>query len=87
MSDRGISLQTVLGWLALATLALAASAQADANPDPHRQRPMVTPAPPSPARDGISGSSMGRATAHAGLGGPATTKAATMGSINLKQHH
>ncbi len=83
MSDRSASLRTRLSWLVLATLALAASAQAD----PHRGHPIVTPAPPGPARDGISGSSMGRARAHAGLGGPATTKPATMGSVNLKQHH
>jgi len=76
-------LQTRLSWLALATLALPASAHAN----PHRPRAMVTPAPPSPARDGIAGSSVGRAKAHAGLGGPAPTKPATMGSVNLKQHH
>ncbi len=83
MSDPCVSSRTRLSWLALATLTLSVGAQAD----PHRQRPMVTPAPPGPARDGISGSSMGRAKAHAGLGGPATTKPGTMGSINLKQHH
>ncbi len=74
---------TGLGWLALATLGLAASADAD----PHRPRPVAMPAPPSAARDGIQGSSVGRARAHAGLGGPATARAAAMGSVNLKQHH
>jgi hypothetical protein len=83
MSDRGAGWPTGLSWLALATLGLPAGAQAD----PHRGRPVVMPAPASPARDGIAGSSVGRARAHAGLGGPATAKPATMGSVNLKQHH
>ncbi len=82
-----------LGALALATLGLAVGAQADTprpdqpNPDQHRAHPLVKPALPGAARDGISGNNLGHANAHAGLGGPAAPKPTAIGSVSRKQPH